>query len=361
MSGCGTCACAPVGTGTTTGGTHTIVNVGGEVEAYVTGTGPNPFEIRTFESSNNTVGVSLGVGGDTIDFVVKGADLVSLDNVGAGAEVWVEPTGPMPFDLRTVRSPLGSVDVVQTADEIQLEVTGENVGLFIQIYVAGSVGPFQWRSLQSSDSTVSIVQNLTDIDFTVDIESLMSIANVGTGAEVWVDPSGPDPFNLRSVRSPLGTVDVVETATEIQLEVDLGGVKLAFETDSLAIKSTTSTTYQLVANLAGDAKVLDGETWRLQYGLLVCHPANVFTVNTFIEWRIETAAAVFTLFDEWQINAPITIQVGEPSMPFSMPKKLVANMDAPRMQCNVKMSAVQASATQVEMPRWGGDLIAEAP
>lgn len=308
MSGCGTCACAPVGTGsTTTGETHTIINIGGGAESYVVGTGPNPFELRTFTS------------------------------------------------------PLGSVDIVQTATQLQLEVTGENVGLFIQIYVANSVGPFQWRSLQSSDNTVSIVQNATDIDFKVDINSLMSLANIGTGAKVWLETSGPDPFELRSIISPLGTVAVVQTATEIQLEVDAPAGSKVFQEDSNAIKSTTSTTYQLVANLPGDAKVLDGATWRLQYGILVCHPANVFTVNTFIEWRIETAAAVFTLFDEWQINAPITIQVGEPSMPFSMPKKLVASMDSPRMQCNVKMSAVQASATQVEMPRWGGDLITEAP
>jgi len=363
VSGCGTCCCEPAGTGTTTdGGTHTIVNVGGEVEAYVVGTGPNPFEIRTFESSDSTVGVALGAGGDTIDLTVDTAGIVSLDNIGLGAEVWVDTTGPNPFELRSIRSPLGSVAVVQTADEVQLEVTGENVGLFIQIYVDGSTGPFQWRSVQSSDSTVDITQNLTDIDFKVDIDSLMSLANIGTGAKVWLETSGPDPFELRSVRSPLGTIAVVQTADEIQIEVDdPGGGNTSFEEDSNAVKSTSSTSYQLLAQLPGDAKVLDNANWRLQFGLLVCHPANVFTVNTFVGWFVETALGVFTLFDEWQINAPITIQVGEPSIPFSMPKDFTASIDAPRMEVYVKMSANQASMTQVEMPRWGGDLIADPP
>ncbi len=361
MSGCGTCSCDPVGTGTTDGGTHTIVNVGGEVEAYVVGTGPNPFQIRTFESSDNSVDVALGAGGDTIDLTVDTAGIVSLLNIGLGAEVWVDTTGPNPFELRSVRSPLGSVAVVQTADEVQLEVTGENVGLFIQVYVAGSTGPFQWRSFQSSDNSVSIVQNLTDIDFTVDIESLMSLANVGTGAEVWVDPSGPDPFNLRSIRSPLGTVQVVETATEIQLEVtDPGGAWPVFQVDSTATLLTNSSTFVTFVTLAGDVKVLDGAEWKINMCVLICVPDSVF-VNAEVRWQIETAVGVFTTIDQYSTFQEITIAVGEFSTPYHRTIKVTASMDTPRMRLQVRRHDPGSTDYFFEHPRWGGAQIEPPP
>lgn len=308
--------CDPVGTGGDNV-VHTVRNVGGGVESYVIGTGPNPFDLRTFESSDASVGIVQTA--TTIDLTVDAGDLVSLANVGGFVEVFVDPSGPNPFNLRT---------------------------------------------LQSSDSTVDVSQNANDIDFAVDAADLVSLANVGAGAEVWVDPSGPDPFNLRSVRSPNATVTVVQTATEIQLEVPTPAAGTpVFQVDSTASKSTTLTTYQLVTTLATDpdSQIADGETWKINLCILVCHPVNVFTVNTFVKWSIETAAGVFTQLDEWQINAPITISGGEPSMPFHRTINTVIAFDDPRMRVEVKMSAVQASATLVEDPRWGGVRISEAP
>jgi hypothetical protein len=235
----------------------------------------------------------------------------TIENVGGGSEIYVNGTGPNPFELRTCTSTTGSVGITQGATTLDFRCDAANIGGFVEVYVDASDLPKKFRTFQSSDASVGIVQNVEDIDLTVPPSS---------GAEV-------------------------------------------FQVDSTATKSTTSTTYQTVTTLATDplSQIKNGETWKINICILVCHPVNVFTVNTWIRWRIETAAGVFTTFDEWQINAPITIQQGEPSMPFHRTKKLTVAFDDPRMLVEVKMSAVQASATFVEEPRWGGVQIAPAP
>lgn len=316
MSNFGEC-CSPVGAGKKTEVIHTIQNVGGGAESYVNSTGPDPFDLRTFISSDSTVGISQTA--TTLDFTVDVADLVSLANIGGFAEVFVDPSGPDPFKLRTFKS---------------------------------------------SDGTVGIVQGVDSLDFTVDGEDIVSLKNVGGGAKVWVETSGPDPFELRSVTSPDGSVDVAQTATEIQIQVPAAlGAEVFQVDDDTSTVSTTSTTYQLLAILATDpdTQIKDGEEWKINLCLLVCHPVNVFTVNTWVRWSIETAAGVFTQIDEWQINAPIIIQVGEPSMPFHRTRNVTIAFDDPRMKVEIKMSAAQASATFAEDPRWGGVQIAPAP
>lgn len=136
---------------------------------------------------------------------------------------------------------------------------------------------------------------------------------------------------------------------------------LAYQIDMVGSASTTSTAYVTFTTLAGSSKVLSGEEWKINMCLFICHPINVFTVNTFVEWQIETSTNVFQQFDEWQVNWPITIQVGETSDPAHRTKNLLAGMDQPRMRVRFKMSAAQASATFVEDARWGGVRIEPAP
>ncbi len=235
----------------------------------------------------------------------------TIENVGGASEVYVNGTGPNPFELRTCTSTTGSVGITQGATTLDFRCDAANIGTFVEVYFAASNLPKKFRTLQSSDASVGIVQNTDNIDLTVPPVS---------GAEV-------------------------------------------FQVDSTATRSTTSTSYVTVTTLATDplTQIKDEEEWKINMCIFVCHPVNVFTVNTWVRWSIETAAGVFTVFDEWQINAPITIQASEPSMPFHRTKNLTVVFDDPRMLVEVKMSAVQASATFVEYPRWGGVQIAPAP
>jgi hypothetical protein len=224
----------------------------------------------------------------------------SMVNVGGEAEWYVNGTA-QPFEIRTCESTDGSVVVTQLAQTINLTTALENVGGFAGIFVGTQASPRSLKSLQSSDASVTITENANDIDLTV-------------------PPSGAE----------------------------------VFQVDSLVSGSTNQATYQVLTILAGDPQVQNGEVWKINMCIFICHPVNVFTVNTFVEWQIETSAGVWAQFDEWQVAWPITIVPGEPSCPAHRTKKLTAQMDAPRMRVRFKLSAVIAPSTLVEEPRWGG-------
>jgi hypothetical protein len=350
--------CSPVGTGRPP---PTVANVGGFFESYVGGTGPNPFEFRTLQSSDGSITVAQNA--DNIDLTVDVGASVSLANVGGFAQVYVGGTGPNPFEFRTLQSSDGSITVAQNADNIDLTVdvgaslSLANVGGFAQVYVGGTgPNPFEFRTLQSSDGSITIAQNATNVDLTVDFGASLSLANVGGFAQFYVGGSGPNPFNLRTLQSSDGSVTITQNATNVDLTVAAVDPIKVFQVDSTASQSTTSTTYQNWHTTAAIAEILNGEEWKINWCVGVCHPANVFTVNTQIRIQVETAAAVFTDFDIWQIAWPITIVSGT-SAPAHRTKKLTASMNTPRFRFGVRMNAVQASATLAETPRVGGVLI----
>ena len=295
--------------------THTIINIGFGARWYVIGTGPDPFEFRTATSADGSVTIAMGA--SEVDFSVDFGANVSLANVGGGAEVWIDP----------------------------------------------SENPFKLRTNVSSDGSVAITQFVETLDFVVDFGGNVSIINVGGFAE-WFKVGTENPFELKTAQSSDGSVTITVNADDIDLTVPVASGAEVFQVDDdTSTVSTTSTTYQQLAILATDplTQIKDGEEWKLNLCVFVCHPVNVFTVNTWVRWSIETAAGVFTPVDEWQINGPIIIQVGEPSMPFHRTRNVTIAFDDPRMKVEIRMSAVQASATFAEDPRWGGVQIAPAP
>lgn len=313
MSGCGGIGCDSIGTGVDTPDTFAVsmVNIGGQAEWYAIGTGPNPFELRTAFSSDGSVGINQLA--QTIDFTVDAADLVSMTNVGGGAQSYVVGSGPDPFEIRSILSPDNSVGVTQTATEIELTTT---------------------------------------------------LGNIGGEAEVW-DSTSINPFNLRSIYSSDSSVNVTQEATRINLQVDQGAGAEVFQVDDdVSTLSTSSTTYQTLTTLATDPRnqVKNGEEWKINICLEICHPLNVFTINTLVRWAIETAPAVFTQIDEWQVNTGIQINVGEPSIPYHRTRNVDIVFDDPRMLVQARMTVNNpATPTFVERPRWGGVQIAPAP
>lgn len=252
--------CSPVGQGVPVDVVHTIINIGGAAEWYVGTTGPNPFEFRTAESSDGSIAISTGV--STVDFIVDFAGNVSNLNVGGFAE-W---------------------------------------------FRAGTSNPFEFRTAQSSDASVTITQNANDIDFVV---------------------------------------------------ASSAGWKV-FQVDSTATILTNSSSFVTFVTLAGDAKVLDTSIWKINMCVLICVPDSVF-VNAEQRWQIETAAGVFTTFDQYSTFQEITLESGEFSTPYHRTKKLTASMDAPRMRLQVRRRNPGSTDFYWELPRWGGAMITEAP
>jgi hypothetical protein len=267
MSGFATC-CSPVGIGTETEVIHTIINVGGGDEVYVNGTGPNSFEMRTFTSSDSTVAIST-VGDLNVDLKVDIDDLVSLENIGAGAKVWLETSGPDPFQLRSFRSPLGTVAVVQTATEIQLEV----------VAVPPIIPPEAWQE------------------------------------------------------------------------------------DTTTLIDTDSNVFVTFITMTGDAKVLNGETWQINMGVLICCPYATAGsgINAETQWQIEGPAGVFTQIDIYSVDEHISIVGSERSSPRFRMIKHVVLMDAPRMRIRVRRTVFGFTDFRWEFGRWGGNRISPAP
>lgn len=255
-----------------------------------------------------------------------------------------------------------------TGNGVSTEVihTIVNVGGGIESYVDGT-GPdsFEFRTWTSIDSTVVITQvgNLT-IDLSVDIEELVSLENVGGGAKVWVETSGPDPFQLRSITSPFGTVFIVETPTEVQLEVLISAPPPeAWQEDTTTLLDTDSDVFVTLVTIVGDAKVKEGETWQINMGVLICCPyATAGTgVNAETQWLIEGPAGVFVQFDIYSVDEHIAIVGSELSSPRFRMKKHVALMDAPRMRIRVRRTVFGFTDFRWEDGRWGGNRISPAP
>lgn len=152
--------------------------------------------------------------------------------------------------------------------------------------------------------------------------------------------------------------------TEIVGVGDAGGgaaaALKAFQVDSTAFIATTSSTFVTLATLAGDAKVLSGSTWKVNYGCDSC-PNHDPVTDLETLWEIETSAGVFAEFDRWSIEYGITPAAPQKSIPLHLQKLLVPSMNAPQMRVRVRKTEVGPSTVVWEFPRWGGVLITEAP
>lgn len=240
---------------------------------------------------------------------------------------------------------------------IPLLVSMENVGGEVEWYVNGSgPNPFQIRTAESSDISVAITQNALTVDFQV------GLLNVGGFAEVFVDASQADPKMLRTFQSSDASVGIVENALDIDLTVAAGGSKV-FQVDSTATLLTNSDTFVTLTTLAGSAKVLDGEEWKINMCVLVCVPHGLGSTLTNAEtlWLIETAAGVFTEFDRYSSRDQISIAGQEKSQPMHRTKHLTASMDTPRMRVDVRRTTVGSANFFWEDPRWGAVIIEPAP
>jgi hypothetical protein len=239
-----------------------------------------------------------------------------------------------------------------------------NVGGFAESYVIGTgPNPFELRTLQSSDGTVTITQNADDIDFQVPAPEVHTIENIGGFAESYVIGTGPNPFELRTLQSSDGTVTITQNADNIDFAVP--PVVLppeAWQVDTSTLIDTDSNTFVTFITMSGDAKVKEDEVWQINMGVLICCPyATAGTgVNAETQWQIEGPAGVFTQIDLYSVDEHITIVGSERSSPHFRMIKHTALMDAPRMRVRVRRTVVGFTDFRWEDARWGGNRISAA-
>lgn len=189
-----------------------------------------------------------------------------------------------------------------------------------------------------------------------------SIINVGGFAEVYRTGTGPGLYEQRTLQSSDGSVSIVQNVNDVDFVVIPGAATAdVFQTDSTATRSSNTTTPTVMATMAGTSKMLEGEEWKINMCVLVCYPTTGPTANAEQIWEVETSPGVFTEFDQYNIKTPLDISGDEKSQPFHRTKKLTAQMDAPRMRLLVHRTSSGSTAFFWELPRWGGAQIAEAP
>ena len=151
------------------------------------------FAINVAAPGFNGVALTMGGAGNlfladdgTYKAVSGTGEANTQSNQGGFAEIGLPKSG-VDLPLRTLRSSDASVIITQEAQAINLQATGagggeanrgENVGGFAGWYVGMNGVNLQFRTLQSSDSSVVVTQNANDINVTA------SAASVGA------DPAG---------------------------------------------------------------------------------------------------------------------------------------------------------------------------
>lgn len=233
---------------------------------------------------------------------------VSMLNVGGGAEVYKTTTGPNPFEMRTFVSTGATVTITTVGDTVNLEAA-----------------------------------------------PTVALANEGGSAEVYdTATSTPTLKNLRTIYSSDATVSVTQEATRINLKVTPATLETYFSEKS-DIGSTNGTAYVVISTMDSIATGNTGEVWILFATCLICHPSGLSTVNTRINWQIETSAGVWADIEtDLNTNEPQTIAVGQRSSPRARTYQVTLQMNAPRIRLRQSMSAAVATGGQVEYAKVSG-------
>lgn len=340
--------CAPHGNAPDT--VVSIVNVGGGVEFYRVGTS-GPFEFRTLTSIDNTVIITQNA--NTVDLFAN----ISLANEGTGADVYDNATStPTTKNIRRIKAG-ANVTVTQNATDITIAAvvptasTCANVGTGADVYVAASSGPFNFRRINAADARITVTQNATDIT----VGCPITVANEGAGTGLYDTVNSTLAAKLiKSLTSTGGTVTITNTATTVNLEVPLSVFETYFS-EKTDIVSTNGTAYVTVSTMDAVTGGAIGEIWTFVCTCLVCHPSGLYTVNTRIEWQIETSAGVFTnLETNLNVNEPETIAGGERSSPRARTYQATLAMATPRLRLRMSMSAAVASGGVLEYAKVSG-------
>lgn len=155
-----------------------------------------------------------------------GGGITAGDNVGGGpGEVFRDITAGTTFNLRTILSPTGTVSIVTNGDVVELEATASNVGGGEGIFAGQVLADKQFKTLTSTGATVTITSTAT----TVNLEAVgggggevNTASNIGAGTGVFSSKVGTD-LEFKSLTSSDASITISASATEIDLTTAGGG------------------------------------------------------------------------------------------------------------------------------------------
>lgn len=168
--------------------------------------------------------------------------------------------------------------------------TCANVGGEVEVYVAGSSGPFEFRTLESSDGSVTITENAQTIDLQVPA-SAATASNIGSG-NVDVYRSGTSsPFEFRRI-AHMDDLSNIHGRGNIEAFLDTStqnvrvGLPRGYASSNVQISTNTTLVSLIDVTFAPDtysAAGKNGEDWMIWWYLKTCQNPSfpaVFGLHT---------------------------------------------------------------------------------
>ena len=193
--------------------TESMTNIGAGAQIYRT-TSQNPFELRSLVSSDPRLILTENL--DTISFSLdidlSGSGILEVQNYGgSGATVYDESSPPEVAILRRITSTDGTVSVTENPTNIDLSVQNSSFEVVnkdvsgVRVYDESSPPNIaELRRLISSDNSLSIVQNPDTIDLTVSFDvsgGILDLQNIGNGEDIYNTGTAP----LAQIRRLIGS------------------------------------------------------------------------------------------------------------------------------------------------------------
>lgn len=188
-----------------------------------------------------------------------------------------------------------------------------------------------------------------------------TIVNVGGFAEIYRNGTGPAPFEFRTIHSPDSSLTIAQAMNSVDFIVASPGVGVdVFQVNTTDTRTSNTATLTTFVTLTGTSKMLSGEEWKINMDVGVA-VASGTSANAEQVWQVETSTGVFTEFDRYSLAQAVPVTGSEQAWPQHRTKNLVASMNAPRMRLQVRRTAAGSFTFFWENPGWGGFQIAEAP
>lgn len=167
--------------------------------------------------------------------------VLSLINVGTGAGIFKGNNNLGQKELKSITSTDTSVTITETADEINLSVTGlsgetntaSNVGGQTEIFKQKTGADLEFKTLQATGSTT-----LTEVGDVIQVGSIGEAntnSNVGTGVGVYKQKTGVD----SELKTLIGGTNVTITSTADEITINSSSTPVA---EAGQIERTTSFT-----------------------------------------------------------------------------------------------------------------------
>jgi len=250
--------------------------------------------------------------------LISSGELYQLSNVGSGVEI----LKPQEAALRTVISSDASISLVQNVNEVDATVSSpfalSNVGGGVEVYIpAGD----EMRTFVSADASVVIAQNAQ----TVDLAAVTDFpTNIGAGAEVYL----PGTNELRTFVSADASVVIAQNAQTVDLAAvtdfptNIGAGAQVYLPGTNELRSFSNTDGLIsVSQSASEIVINSAAVGTANINSANCSFENYAAPTVVVIGAINTLEPIPTPFIIREVTAGSWVDAGSGALEYSVPLK----------------------------------------